>query len=172
MKKVKFIERINKEFILAVPIINGRPFGEIVEQFEKLAAEKTQDSYTGYCYDYQYAPVLYDNLQDNIKLGNKDVVELMICGGCYCEGCYPLWVTITEEKDRIRWSGFYNQFKSINHIKPISNKGRHFKSINQFIKSISDKGEHFWDYSVFPAYTFKKNDYLVALEELLIIANQ
>jgi hypothetical protein len=118
LKKVKFIEHFNKEFILAMPIINGRPFGEIVEQFEKLAAEKGQDSYSGYDYGYKYAPVLYDNLQDNIKFGNKDEVELMICGGCYCEGCYPLWVTITEEEDRIMWSGLYNQFNQ-------------FKSINQ-----------------------------------------
>jgi hypothetical protein len=63
-----------------------------------------------------------------------------------------------------------NLSQSINQIKPISNKGRYFKSIKQF-RTISNKGEHFWDYRVFPAYTFKKNDYLVALEELKRIAN-
>jgi hypothetical protein len=143
-----FEERVVDEYLsnhyLAVTIINGAPLLDIVDKYERIAAENVGYKYVGPGYEYQYSIDLYCQLMEKASCASDNEPSLMICG-CLEEGCHPLLVTITETDTSVIWSGFHNHHRS------------------------GDKADA-WDYSCFPSYEFEKKTYMTALGKLRNIA--
>jgi hypothetical protein len=139
-----------REYIHAEIIINGRPFAEAAEEYERLATQRGAGvEYCGFSYIYHYAEMLYGVLAcGEVDDANARQKPLMICSGCHEPGCSGLWATIEETGTEVTWSGINNY-----HFLP----GR----------------AKFWrDYGVFPVYRFAKDDYAAALEQLRHIARE
>jgi len=132
---------------LAAPIINGKPFAEIVEQYEREAA---RNSGLEYLFGYMYATAnyLYKELTGDLEFSYTNNAVLMVCDGCEEAGCWPLMVTIEETETEVIWSNFHN-----------------------WHRSEPNKNGLFWDYSVFPVFRFDKIQYTAALKQLKIIAD-
>jgi len=140
----KIITEYSNQCHLGVTLINGVPLLDIVERYERQAAENTGNKYNGAGYTYQFSIELYCQLQEKSSCASNDEPVLMICN-CLEEGCWPLLVTISETDVSIKWSNFHNSH-------------------------MSGKEERPWDYSCFPTYEFEKKAYYNALEKLRSIA--
>ena len=153
MDILSFEERIVKSdftgnnMTLAVTKINGKPIFEIFEPYEREAAENNGSKYAGWGYEYQFADRLFEQLITKSSAASENEAALMICNGCYEEGCWPLLVTIDESDTEITWRGFHNHHRSI-----------------------PAQDGTFWDYSAFPSFHFSKEAYEASLISLLKIA--
>jgi hypothetical protein len=95
------------ETVLAEIVINGKPFSEIAEHYERLIAEKSGAEYDGLGYLYNYADVMYEELiNKKSDVSNKEPA-LMICS-CGEEGCGAILVTVDETETGIIWHSFRN----------------------------------------------------------------
>jgi len=142
-------EYTGKEVVLAEIIINEKPFAEIAAYYEKLAVEKGGEEYTGFGYIYNFAEYLYDELISKTGIASANEPSLMICDGCYEDGCWAILVTIDETDNEVIWRGLHNHHRS---------------------KQGQDR--KYWDYSVFPEYHFEKTAYQAALEQLKAISKE
>jgi len=138
------------EHIHAEIIINGKPFAEIAEEFERLAVERGRGKYNGFEYVYEYASVLYESLANDKSCDeNPEQKPLMICSGCHEAGCWGLYVTVDVDDNEIVWH-----------------------DINNYHLSRNRPDRNWWDYSVFPSYRFNQVQYGSALEQLKQIASE
>ncbi|MBI2032454.1 MAG: hypothetical protein HYV38_00795 [Candidatus Levybacteria bacterium] len=67
---------------------------------------------------------------------------ILECAGCGEVGCWPLLVSVTENKNSIIWSNFEQPHRG------------------------KDSKASFWDYSAFPTYTFSKKNYQSEIRRL------
>ena len=140
----KIINEYDRKYHLGVTIINGVPLLDIVQKYERQAAEINGYEYTGAGYAYQLSVDLYCQLQEKSSCASDNEPALMICS-CLEEGCWPLLVTITETDTSVKWSNFHNHHRS---------EGK----------------ANVWNYSCFPTFEFEKAAYHSALEKLRVIA--
>jgi len=138
-----------KPLTLAVLIINGRPLAEIAEHYEREAARNSKRKYYRFGYMYRLANGLYRELTGDLEFPHRNNAVLMVCDGCEEAGCRPFAVTIKETETEVIWSNFHNWHMS----------------------EPNDDGI-FWDYSVFPIFRFEKTQYMAALAQLKIIADE
>jgi hypothetical protein len=87
-------------------IIDERPLLDIVEEYELNFLEQEQAG----DYEYQSANILYRYLTDkSSRLGDSEnYIGLLICGGCLCEGCWPIYAAMEETPDWVVWRNFSN----------------------------------------------------------------
>ena len=131
-----------EDMTLAVIKINDTPLSDILEPFERRAAENCDGKYNGWGYEYQYADALFEQLVTKASQASEREAALMVCGSCYEEGCWPLLVTIDESDTEVIWHGLHNPHMS----NPASGA--------------------FWDYSNFPTFHFSKEPYEQSLINL------
>lgn len=132
-------------------IINGTPFAEIAEKYERIAAEKGTGDYKKFDYVYDLADSLYRQLAENeMRDEKRNQKSLMICAGCYEAGCWGLHTTVEDNGIEVIWSNINNY-----HMAEASDR----------------LGWNWWDYSVFPSFRFAKDDYLAALKDLKVISD-
>jgi hypothetical protein len=159
MDTISFEKKIMKgdfsdNIICAVTIINGRPFADIVKQYEPEAMRKGGKLPDGkmdkHCWEseynfgyglYQGAGNLYNELNNGDCWLDDDKAVLMICS-CGEEGCWPLAVSFNYTETEVVWSKFNNWHRSN------------------------------WNYSVFPVFRFDKKQYDEELLKLRIIARE
>jgi hypothetical protein len=137
-------EFTGKDMFLAVIEINGQPLDKIIEPLEREIAQRGGEKYPGFGYDYQFADILFEELLTQSSAASGNEVVLMICSGCFEEGCWPLLATVEEYENSVTWSKLHNHHRS----KP-------------------KQGGAFWDYSAFPTFRFEKENYDAALISLL-----
>ncbi len=103
---------LNHEGKFARTVINGRPVVEYVKECERLIADRGElDEELIGDYKDQFADILYRYLAiKDYRLFNNSTIGLMICGGCLEEGCWPLFVTMSETPDVVTWYNFYNPY--------------------------------------------------------------
>ena len=93
-------------------VINGRPILDYVKECEQRVAHngELEEELIGDYMD-QFASTLYRYLANkDCRLFDNTTIGLMICGGCLCEGCWPLFVKIEETPDVITLFDFYNPY--------------------------------------------------------------
>ena len=142
-KKIITYNFTKQNVVCAVPVINGYALTDIMEKYERQAAEKNGFEYTGFGYEYQLADILYNYLLSKSSCVSENEVALMICSDCHDEGCWPLLVTIDETENEIIWRNFHNPHRSN-----------------------PSKEDRFGDYSIFPVFHFSKVSYKLEIEKL------
>jgi hypothetical protein len=144
-----FQEKIIKEdgcqYHLGVTIINCVPLLDIVEKYERQAAESAGDEYNGAGYTYQFSIDLYCQLCEKSSCASDNEPALMICE-CLEEGCWPMLVTIIETDTSVIWKNFHNHHRS-------------------------GDSQCVWNYNCFPSFEFEKAAYYNALDKLQKIVN-
>jgi hypothetical protein len=101
-RRMAFFDENCGEHIHAEIIINGKPFAEIAEEYERKAAERGTGKYEAFGYIYEYAKSLYADLANNsIRGENPEQKALMICSGCHEAGCWGLYITVCERDNVI-----------------------------------------------------------------------
>jgi hypothetical protein len=86
--------------IFVATVINGRPLLDMVYDYEY--ERKLSHALN---YEYNFAPRLYEYLTKPKSRFHNEVV-LMICGGCFEEGCWPFLVRPQEADDCVIWDEF------------------------------------------------------------------
>jgi hypothetical protein len=87
----KIINEYEREYHLAVTTINGVPLLDIVDKYERQAAESVGDKYNGAGYTYQMSEHLYCQLKEKSSCASDSEPALMICE-CLEEGCCLCWL--------------------------------------------------------------------------------
>lgn len=90
-------------------LINGRNLIEIIREVELpfAVAEGHQEIAGGYMgLWFNEYPNLLEELLSKPEISGSDKSTVLICGGCGDNGCWPLRVKITVQKEKVIWSDF------------------------------------------------------------------
>ncbi|MDR1731767.1 MAG: hypothetical protein LBR61_06685 [Synergistaceae bacterium] len=84
-------------------LIDGFPLVEIVEDYERshLLRKLTGN------YEYRYVNDYYSDLRDK-KYGSVQEIGLLMCAGCLCLECSPMYCTMAVTARTVIWRDFYN----------------------------------------------------------------
>jgi hypothetical protein len=93
-------------------IINDRDFIEMVREVELPFAEKERGNPEGAGHYLGFTSLCLNDSFDSFIADGK--MEILDCGGCGNEGCWPIIVKITTVGKTITWSNFYNPHRSAN----------------------------------------------------------
>ena len=132
----------DKNMVCAITTINNQSLLEIVRKYEFPYPPKDDPNNIADAYEYQFAYELHNELSDKKYRINDDEVTLLICRGCFEEGCWPFIVKLKELDDCIIWKDFHNP--------------------HRLVDSISG----FWDFSNFGTFCFDKTAYRKEVEKL------
>jgi hypothetical protein len=141
----KVEQKVNESYYtLAKIIINGKPFIEIVKDYELPFTDKSDVVELAGSYMSAPAKYLYDMLTYNEKCQTyDDEIPILICR-CGAEGCWDLIATVEDKGSVIVWKDIHNPRRS----------------------SPTPQRTSFWDYKNFPSFCFDKQQYNYAIEEL------
>lgn len=134
IKETLFNDKPYRESII---LIDGRNLLDMIKEYELPFAQKegNQDIAGGYM---GMAPqVLFDEVSKE-----KDEATIFICKSCGEWYCWPMFISIEKENNKVIWKNF-RQF----HRGP-------------------DSPASYWDFSAFPVFVFDKRQYEEALERL------